>query len=274
MTKLRISLIFALHPIAACAHNGGYGGNNNPDSGAPYFYSSEITSFDDTLPQADNMIFNFVADADGGEFSDSVASVVASSLLYDDEDGESCLVSSSIYGGNNPFNDLFGLFESDDEFSENDDDDDDDDDDDGHSSMLSNSHLSRCRALAAGSTERWKSRQSHPKSRTKAVVNLYTDFKSNVYNIEGTSLSIRGGEVNLPAGSEITKKLIVSAIVTRVFEAIMGHPMEFFKISMRASSAGTTCGKLFTLRHPRPCFLWQIRAQRPMQIAQRQFRGA
>lgn len=189
MVGARVSLILALHPLGAYATSG-FDGSNNPSFGlrgdsTPYFYSSEITSFDDSPPEADDLIFNFV-DADGVDCSDSVASVVASSLVYDNEDGGSCLVSSAIYGGN-PLKDLFELFESDDEFGE---DDDDDDDDDGHSSMLSNSHLYRSRALANGSAEPWKSRQSYAHAGSDAVVNMYTNLKSNMYGMQVRSSSI------------------------------------------------------------------------------------
>lgn len=52
---------------------------------------------------------------------------------------------------------------------------------------------------------------------------------------------MRGGA----ASSELSQKLINSAIVTLVFEALIGHILEFFKIVMQTSPPGTTYASVY-----------------------------
>lgn len=119
---------------------------------------------------------------------------------------------------------------------ETDDDDDDDDDDDGHSSMLSNASVRRARASAngvpTGSPER-SVEESGP------FIHSTPPHSQTSFFAKSSVLSIRGGAA-ADLGSEFAKRLLVSAIVTLCYEALLGHFLEFVKIVMQTSPPGTT----------------------------------
>ena len=191
---------------------------------------------------------------------DSTPSVVSSSLLYD----EGCLVSLTealtCSGGDMFPNDTTALpFLDSDYEQESDDEDDEDDDDDGHSSMLSNASLRRARVTSSGTFTPPKSAAaenaqdttttsdvsvSHTKrDTTKSVFSIRdrTVQSSNALFARNSALSIRGGAVaSSNMGSEFTKRLIVAAIVTLVYEACLGHFFEFCKVVKQTSPPGTS----------------------------------
>jgi hypothetical protein len=159
--------------------------------------------------------------------------IVSSSLLYssDDEEGEDCLVSSQAimcHGG-----DLFPssefIYESDDE---QEDEDDEDDEDDGHSSMLSNASLRRSRAFVGATSTTSSSRSKAPKSSLSS--SPLTAFTPSA-GAARQALMLRGG-ASSDLGSEVVKRLAVAAMVTLVFEACIGHMLEFLKIVMQTSA--------------------------------------
>lgn len=110
---------------------------------------------------------------------------------------------------------------------EEDDDDDDDDNDDGHSSMLSNASLRISRGGASASS---------------AIVSTSipsTTFK--VHRRDPLLLKIRGGSIaSSAAPDEFLRRLVVAALVTLMYEGVLGHILEFLKIVMQTAPAGTT----------------------------------
>lgn len=149
-----------------------------------------------------------------------------------------------------------------DDDNNNDDDhdqDDDDDADDGHSSMLSNASVRRSKANRAPSRV-----YANGSGRTTARSGLSSGIDRTVY-LEGEILlhrqqrralhsrqhsssfplsvvsSLRGGA----SSSDLSKKLINSAIVTLIFEACIGHILEFLKIVLQTSPPGTTYGSVY-----------------------------
>jgi hypothetical protein len=136
-----------------------------------------------------------------------------------------CLVTTLAFLTDNPNNnkrfshpslDLRAFFAAD----EDDDDDDDHNDDDGHSSMLSNRSLRRSISKSSTATTAGKSASSN------------------------AALLIRGGgDGNFASrvlSSDMSKNLVVTALITLVFEGSMGHALEFLKISMQTSQADTS----------------------------------
>ena len=159
---------------------------------------------------------------------------ISSSLLYE----EGYLLSSlAIIGGDIPDESVEPRLDEVDS-------DDDNDDNDGSSSMLSNTSLKRS-VTAAGPTidrdghqyhEESESMQFSERRRTRSVPSL---------------LRLRGGAavVSAPqprrtamsptrkhAGSLLLKGLFTTALVTLVFEAMMGHILEFLKIRMQTAT--------------------------------------
>ena len=170
---------------------------------------------------------------------DSTSSIVSSSLLYDG----GCLVSSQalmcnggdLFMENMPSQHTF--FDSE---YENDSDDDDDDDDDGHSSMLSNASVRRSRVSTsgvptnAGSKDRVASKEVPPSPTT-----LPAGHGKFAFIAKNSALAIRGGTAS-DMGSTFAKKLLVAAIVTLAYEAVLGHFFEFLKVVMQTSPPGTS----------------------------------
>lgn len=162
-------------------------------------------------------------------------SVVESSLMY----SGGFLVSSQammISGGESFFSNSLAAQWVDSDFDEDEEDDDDDDDDDGHSSMLSNASLQRSRVTTSGLSRRPAAPQS-PGYQTS-----HDQIQRNVLptNLQmSKALMVRGGAAS-NLGSEFAKRLLVAALVTLVYEACMGHFLEFVKIVMQTSPPGTT----------------------------------
>ena len=149
---------------------------------------------------------------------------------------------------------------------ENENDDDDDDDDDGHSSMLSNASLKRSRNMVSigGSgdgiyynrsgheeqRQQQRRQQQQPQHRHSDAQFAATARRQLVSSTEAVSngLRLRGGaEATSTAtytsssslGSEVTKKLFVTALVTLVYEGVIGHFLEFIKIQMQVADYAT-----------------------------------
>lgn len=137
------------------------------------------------------------------------------------------------------------------DYSEEDEDDDEDGEDDGHSSMLSNSSLNRRQRTLVGASSSGPSTRSEASS-VPSTTGSETYFEGEVnfqnkHNGIGSSaaLRLRGGNLSSMAHSQLSKKLIVAAIVTLVFEGCIGHVLEFFKIVMQTSPSGTTYSKVY-----------------------------
>lgn len=134
---------------------------------------------------------------------------ISFSVLYD----EGCSVTSQAIMMAEE--DLFEQEEGEDE------DDDDDEDDDGHSSMLSNASLRRTKAFIGVSFESSPYMKTTARTATPSVPAV-------------AALSLRGGASS--ASEEVLKKLFTTALVTLIFEALIGHVLEFLKIVQQTSS--------------------------------------
>lgn len=136
--------------------------------------------------------------------------------------------------------------------NEDEDNDDDDDDNDGHSSMLSNSSLRRTRTFIASVTEPTNDTaqgdhlsQVSLKRRRRNLSAYHGKRDSSMTSISsslGSVLSVRGGatrrlDFQSLVSSELSKKLVVTAIVTLLFEGFIGHILEFVKIVMQTSDS-------------------------------------
>ena len=200
-------------------------GSNSGSDFSQYVYS-EVTSLN--LPENREVLD---CNSEYGDLSDSSASVVSSSLLY--EGG--CVVSAQalMCNGGDSLNTAFA-FDSDADLQESDDEDNDDDDDDGHSSLLSNASLRSSVALASGSAK-----APIPAPRQSSVTPAATGSTVACINLKSqgvrSALLVRGG-----ASDDVTKKLMVAAVVTVLFEGTIGHVLELFKIVMQTSPSGTS----------------------------------
>ncbi|GKY95388.1 hypothetical protein MPSEU_000500400 [Mayamaea pseudoterrestris] len=170
---------------------------------------------------------------------------ISSCLLYD----EGSLFSSlAIIGGDIPETTAISPLAGEDE-SDND----DDDDNDGSSSMLGNNSLRRPMAAVAAGTG--NDHQGLPQELDDAPL------QSTMHQSTGsvaTMLQIRGGaatikrrlppvpdaavakpthaNVHSHTGSQVLKGLFTTALVTLIFEAMIGHILEFLKIRMQTAS--------------------------------------
>ena len=151
------------------------------------------------------------------------------------------------------------------QYEEQSDDNDEEDDDynDGSCSMLSNASISRVKVVTH--------QEPHPATtpatakirggaqtmiRTSGVPTItqttqtFSTFPRHARHAKTSSrtiLSLRGGATTTTTvvesvGSEVLKRLFVSALVTLLFEASMGHIFEFIKIAMQTSPTKTTYG--------------------------------
>ena len=185
-------------------------------SDVPGYPSSGDWTFSQQLSLDLSSDYEDEADMDNYSSDSADLSVVDSSLLYE----EGCVVSAHtiMRGGGgcsteetlvSPLDELDSLFRNPghivqevmEEDEEDEDNDDDDDNDDGHSSMLSNASLRRVR--------------SNP-------------------------LVVRGGATGGTLGQEAVRRLFVVALVTLVFEGMIGHVLEFLKIAMQTAPPDTT----------------------------------
>jgi hypothetical protein len=101
-------------------------------------------------------------------------------------------------------------------------DDEDDDQDDGSSSMLSNSGLKRSTSYAA--------------------LGIRGGSTGTVAEAVGTAAGAL-----VPKNQEFARRLVVAALVTLMYEGALGHLLEFVKIVMQTSPAGTTYGDVLRL---------------------------
>lgn len=169
--------------------------------------------------------------------------IVANELVYSDDEGEECLVSSQAIMCNG--GELFsteltqegapGFVDLQEDTESDDENEDDDDDNDGHSSMLSNASLHRTRAFAGGPSSSTSSSSS-----SEDTTSLRTDSSSRAFTPSAGAanqvLALRGGATaGSDLGAEVIKRLAVAAMVTLVFEAMIGHILEFLKIVMQTS---------------------------------------
>lgn len=114
-------------------------------------------------------------------------------------------------------------------------DDDDDDQDDGHSSMLSNRSIERRSRISVVGGE--GSLTSFAKHSVKDSVASLKNLRSSGKGYDSLLLNVRGGA---QVADEATKRLIVSALVTLIYEGSLGHILEFLKIAMQTASPGTS----------------------------------
>ena len=112
-------------------------------------------------------------------------------------------------------------------------DDEDDDDNDGSSSMLSNASLKRVPVGGEETTPTTQSMATRPSPSPK------TAFTSS----NAAFLNLRGGAAAPALGSEVLKKLYVVALVTLLYEGVIGHILEFVKIVMQTAPADMTYTK-------------------------------
>jgi len=152
------------------------------------------------------------------------------------------------------------------EQGEGDDDDDDedgeDDDDDGHSSMLSNASLRRKRVTSGASSPSSfapkLSRSSNGGSHNSYDVRQQPRVAGPAFSLNehknrrntnqsksaalDAAISIRGGAASAAVKdpAELTRRLLVAALVTISYEFVLGHLLEFVKIVMQTSPEGTS----------------------------------
>jgi Mitochondrial carrier protein len=143
------------------------------------------------------------------------------------------------------------------ECDEDEDEQDDDNDDDGHSSMLSTSSLQR-KITASAVSHSGRSRSLYTKEGVRNRTTKYGKLGASLPNTFSTSHSLwkmRGGATSVGSSppldwirqvvlsameSSVGRNLLVSAVVTLVFEAFLGHILEFLKIVMQTATNDTT----------------------------------
>jgi len=164
----------------------------------------------------------------------------------------------------------FGLSaDMDDDMDEDSDDDSDDDEDDGHSSMLSTASLCRSRTGdarrrvgsggspsgadgAEGGNRRGRSLSAGydiPRSHNWRGVSFLAQQNNAVHakgrsSALGAALGVRGGGGS--SSNELAQRLLVAALVTILYEAVLGHLLEFTKIVMQTSPPGTSYGEVLS----------------------------
>ena len=125
------------------------------------------------------------------------------------------------------------------------------DDDDGHSSMLSNASLSRKRVASGASSPssfapnvarsshghssydaRQQPRVAGPAFSLKERKNRRRNANRSKSSALDAAISIRGGAASAAAKdpAELTRRLLVAALVTILYEFVLGHLLEFVKI--------------------------------------------
>lgn len=134
-------------------------------------------------------------------------------------------------------NDIVGDFNAflqqkhDNEGDGDDDDDDNQDDDDGSCSMLSNESLSRNQEPVVTTTYICKDENPHIR------ISSHRPGSSPI----SAALRLRGGGGGAPGvTTDVLRKLVVVALVTLVYEGMIGHLLEFLKIIMQTAPQGVT----------------------------------
>lgn len=169
------------------------------------------------------------------------------SLSSVDDDESSSLVMAEYYKFLDDDDDKFDEIIYDDESDEEEDD--DDDDTGGDSMILSNTFISN-RLLSSSSNVNvaFATTQSHAardkncddmegEEQKRRIKCDYASRKLSFFNND----AIRGGGPS----SENMKKLFVAALVTLMYEASIGHLLEFMKIVFQTSPPGTTYSDVF-----------------------------
>jgi hypothetical protein len=202
--------------------------HNNPSQHYTFTHNVSIDPVEDDPSVYDPASSSTTSPDSKPTDSPSTQLLCGSSLIYDDNVQVSSVMMVS--GGDmgchpssnfNYYSDL-----------EDESDDDDDDNDDGHSSMLSNASLRRSLATANGGTYRPKSHSRNTHSKPGPPI-------LNSSPPSAAALRIRGGAAT-NMGSEFVQKLFVAALVTLVYEGVMGHILEFVKVIMQTSQEDIT----------------------------------
>jgi hypothetical protein len=133
---------------------------------------------------------------------------------------------------------LYGETDDDDDTDEEGD---DDDGDDGANLMLSNASVQRRSPVTVAYASRAKARNEDTSTNASTANILPFGSWRNKKPFQSKStnsmLSLRGGAAG---GTELSKRLLVAALVTLLYEGVLGHLLEFLKIVMQTSPQGTT----------------------------------
>ena len=156
---------------------------------------------------------------------------------------------------------FFDEYYYDESHDDEDEDDDDDDDNDGHSSMLSNASIVRKRVVMTtggnnGSGDNTfgfngnniQSRKHNNRGLKSSTFSLLSNHRRR--NTQSSSsfqssfglnqaLNVRGGASASSAADVFAKRLIAAATVTVLYEATIGHILEFLKIAMQTAPVGS-----------------------------------
>jgi len=138
---------------------------------------------------------------------------------------------------------------TDDDLDMEDDDEDDEDPDDGHSSMLSNASLRKNRVVTnpvtsfegesmSGGGDNNLSRKNTGKRIARPSLHSKTSTLLHSRSPDPLLLRTRGGA--LSNQDEFIRRLTVTALVTLLYEGVLGHILEFLKIAMQTAPTGTT----------------------------------
>mmetsp|Transcript_7684 Transcript_7684/g.10962 ORF Transcript_7684/g.10962 Transcript_7684/m.10962 type:complete len:520 (-) Transcript_7684:204-1763(-) len=262
---LRHSQLFVATTLLQCLFVTAMDGNNNAN--IPGYTIHQQISIDTTKDETSNsdldtsLLYSYSSDDE--ESYETTPSILTSAELYE---GGSMVSTEAItcHGGdlaafemNQLLTEYDGNFmgyheddESDMEDEDNDNNDDDNDDDnDGHSSMLSNASLRRNRVPlgAAGGVVKNVSTNDGSSAnyngpRRRFPTQSFVGHNKQQQSAAATSsaLLVRGGASSM--GSEFGKRLLVAALVTLMYEAAMGHFLEFVKIVMQTAPPGTGYG--------------------------------
>lgn len=187
-------------------------------------------------------------------------------------DGDSSFITASnserhgfflcVSGGDESYlKDKEGSSEGDADASDDDDDDDDDSGDDGANKMLSTTSVRLCRiatvqcknTMACTASSSIHVAGSQPvadgaKKNNHLAIPPERCRKQRVPTFPSVTepmLTTRGGESTAAPSSatidnEFSRRLVVAALVTLLYEAIIGHLLEFLKIVMQTSPPGTS----------------------------------
>eukprot|EP00978_Attheya_sp_CCMP212_P000002 scaffold9_cov58-Attheya_sp.AAC.2 len=222
-------LLFSLAVTAVGASTHGSNNNNNNNINNVYSLHQDM-SFDPRKEQmqvsAETESTTFYSDGDDEENHCKSASSPSSALL-------SFVTSDVLAGGSQRSTSFVTMAECRveeanhrqhyDLYQDEESDEEDDDEDDGSSSMLSNSGLKRSTSYAA--------------------LGIRGGSTGSVAEAVGTAAVV----ALAPKNQEFARRLVVAALVTLMYEGALGHLLEFVKIVMQTSPAGTTYGDVLRL---------------------------
>mmetsp|Transcript_7212 Transcript_7212/g.10977 ORF Transcript_7212/g.10977 Transcript_7212/m.10977 type:complete len:537 (-) Transcript_7212:227-1837(-) len=263
------------------------GNNNNPNNNVnniPGYTIHQQISIDSTSAEDNDnvdtsLLFSYSSDDDEESYENVAAATAAS-----EDNGPSILSSAQLYEGGSMVSteamtchggdlatfemnqllteydgNFMGYNVDDDEelmdFEEDvssDDEEDNDDDNDGHSSMLSNASIRRRnRVVALGSSSTSNVSNNHGSTgrrrrrRLPSQAQQVGSSAAAAATATSSALLVRGGGASM--GSEFGKRLMVAALVTLIYEGILGHFLEFIKIVMQTAPPGTGYGDVFKM---------------------------